>query len=299
MKRLLILGGLFGALLFPQTGWAQEDLFSVSKNTVGSPRYTEIMFGYNNAIATAEESVWDGDDAGGAAAGPVRCFANMNTGTTPTAANLFISSDDEGDAPGGDTTDGVIVTVEALDANWDPITITGVNLGVANAGGTLFKQIGSVALMRVNRVYVTSATPTGNLYIGLDSVTDTGDNGIPDTIATDHIAWVQIGFDELQQACYSVPNDYNAFITNVCMSHPPATGTGTIDFRIRSSVNGAVSRLIYRATLLLSTQVCHTFPTPLRFAELTDIEVTGLGSTSESGSATLSLVLIKNTLSGL
>lgn len=295
IKRLLTLGALFGGLLFllPQTAGAGDDLFGISSNTIASPRYTETVFGFNNSVASTEESIWDGDDASGAANGPVRCFANLNSGVTPTAAALYISSDDENDASDNNA---VSVTVEALDANWDPITIV-APLGAATASGTAFVQIGSVTLMRVNKAYVTTAAPAGNIYIGKDSA-DGGTDGIPDTIATDHVAQIAIGANETRQACYSVPNDYNAFLTDWCASNLSGNGTADVVFRIRESVNGAAARVRLRLNLGDTISECQTLSPPLRFAEFTDIEFTGV-STADDAGVTFGLVLIKNTLSGL
>lgn len=296
MKKLLLFLVAFG-LLVPGIGLG-DDLFGIASNPYGASRYTETIYGFNNAVETAEESIWFGDDLPTEDAGPLRCFANMNTGTTPTAANLYISSSDEGDAPAGDTTLGVLFTVEALDANWDPITITGVNLGVANAGGTLFKQIGSVTLMRINKVTVTSAAATGDIYIGLDHTTDTAADGVPDTIATDSVAVIDIGQNETAMACYSVPNDYNAFLTEWCISDLGLQGTAATTFRIRASVNGAASTVKTHLNVVEDAEECHTVSPPMYFGEKTDIEFTGL-STDDDATASFSLVLIKHNRQGL
>ncbi len=234
MNRLLLLGGLFGALLLPATpGITGDDIYSVAANTVHSPRYTVSLYGFNNSVASTEESVWDGDDATGAAAGPVRCFANMNTGATPTAAAIFMSSDDEADA-------GEIITVDALDANWDPVTIA-VTLGTNNTSGTTNVQIGSANLMRINRAYAGNTAIVGNVFLHLDDTI--GTDGEPDTPATDVVAMITIGANETNMACYSVPNNYDAFLTNVCVSNESTTGSALARFRIRSSENGEPARV--------------------------------------------------------
>ena len=294
MKKLLLLLAAFG-LLVPGISLG-DDLFGIATNPLGAGRYTETIYGYNNSVAGTEESIWDGDDASGAAAGPVRCFANMTTTGTPTAAALYISSDDEDDASDG--TGLVVVTVEALDANWDPITVV-APLGAASAGGTVFAQVGTVDLMRVNRAYVSSATnafPEGNIYIGLDDA-DTGANGIPDTIATDHVAQIVIGAAQTRQACYSVPNNYNAYLSEWCISDL-ATGAAATIFRLRSSVNGAIAQVELQLDIADGGERCHFFSPPMRFAEKTDIEFTGT-STADNSAARLSLVLIKDTKHGL
>jgi hypothetical protein len=296
MKKLLFSMGLVGALFCLPALAVGEDLFGIAANPIGADRYTETVYGYNNSVAGTEESIWDGDDASGAANGPVRCFANMNTAGVPTAAALYISSDDEDDASDG--TGEVVVTVEALDANWDPVTIV-APLGIASAGGTVFAQIGSATLMRVNRAYVSSATnafPEGNIYIGLDSA-DGGTDGIPDTIATDHVAQIAIGAGQTRQACYSVPNNYDAYLTEFCISDL-ATGAAATVFRLRSSVEGAIAQVELQLDIADGGERCHTFSPPMRFAEKTDIEFTGT-STADNSAASFSLVLIDDTKPGL
>jgi len=290
-------GGLPGAFLLLILGvggsTSAEDLFSIATHPVGSSRYTETVYGFNNAVESTEESIWYGDDLPTEDAGPIRCFANMNSGTTPTAAALYISSDDEND---GSDNDAVSVTVEALDANWDPVTIV-APLGAASASGTVFAQVGSSTLMRVNRAYVTTAAPSGNIYIGKDS-TDGGTDGIPDTIATDSVAVIAIGQNETAQACYSVPNDYNAYLTEWCISNLSGNGTGDVVFRVRASEEGAAAREKLRLNLSDGDERCHTVSPPMQFSEKTDIEFTGL-STDDDAAATFGLVLISNTQSGL
>ena len=287
MKRLLTLGLLFGGLLFPTTSVAGgDDVYSAGAASYGARRFTVDIFAFNNAIATAEESIWGGDDAISAGTGPARCFANMNSGTTPTAAAIFMSSDDEADA-------GEAVTVDALDANWNPVTIL-VTLGVTNTSSTANVQIGSANLMRINRAYVAGQTAVvGNIYLHLDDTI--GTDGLPDTIATDLVAHIAIGANETNMGCYSVPNDYTAFLSYLCVNNDVTTGTGVLDYRIRSSVNGQISRLklgpVRLATLVTD---CQDFSPPMAFAEMTDVEVTGLGGTSESATATFGLVLVKN-----
>ncbi len=299
MKKLLLLLAVFG-LLVPGISLA-DDIYSVGATPYGAARFTADVYGFNNAIATAEESIWDGDDASGAANGPVRCFTNLTATEVPTAAALYISSDDEDDSSDG--TGVVVVTVEALDANWDPVTIV-APLGAAAAGGTLFAQVGSQTLMRVNRAYVSSATaafPEGNIYIGKD-VSDGGTDGIPDTIATDHVAQIVIGANETRQACYSVPNNYKAYMSYLCVHNDTTTGTGIVDYRLRTRENGQPAKVRYGRFELASTlSSCQTFSPPMKIDEKTDIQVTGHGGTSESSSATFGLVLIKNgqSLSGL
>jgi hypothetical protein len=284
MKRLLTLGALFGGLLFPTVS-GSEDVFSVAAHSYGAAKFTADIYGHNGLVENAEESIWDGEDAISAGTGPVRCFSNMNTGTVPTAAAIFISSDDEADA-------GEEITVDALDVNWNPVTIVQA-LGVAAASGTVNAQIGTADLMRINRAYVAGRTAVvGNIYLHLDDTI--GTDGLPDTILTDLVAHITIGNNETQMACYSVPNDYTAFVTHICTDNDTITGSGTVDFRLRASVDGQISRVRWGPHVVADAAGdCRNFTQPLSFGEMTDIDITGL-STGDSASANIGLVLVKN-----
>jgi hypothetical protein len=283
-------------ILSPSIGWG-EDLFDAANNPTGASRFTVNKFGYNNDVDTAEESIWDVDDLPTEGDGPVRCFANMNTGTTPTAALLYISSDDEDDAADG--TGKVVITVEGLDGNWNLKSET-VALGDASASGTEFAAIGTGTWMRVNRAFVHSTSvvaPEGNIYIHKDDA-DGGTDGVPDTVATDAVAAITAGENQTLQACYSVPNGYNAFMTHWCISNA-GMGATALTLRWRASINGAASRNQSLMPLADATSDCSVIDPPHKFVEKTDIEVTGSDATSQNGAATFGLVLIKNTLSGL
>ena len=291
MKRLLTIGALFGGLLLFSIPSNAGDIYQAAANAYGAPRFTANVFGRNLDADTTEDSIWEGSDL----AGPIRCFDVIGT----TAVALYISSDDEDD---GSDNNAISVTVEALDANWDPVTIE-APLGAASAGGTLFVQVGSVTLMRVNRAYVSTTTAVqGNIYIHTDSV-DGGTDGVPDTILTELVASIAIGRDETHQACYTVPNNYNGFLTNFCTTNVDTGANAVMQFFLRSSVNGATSRvqesLQLAETVYQCTQHAPVGP-PIVFGEMTDIELTSDSSANNAQvSGSFDLILIKNTISGL
>jgi len=245
-------------------------------------------FGFNADVDTSEESVWDMDDLPTNTAGPGRCFANMAT----TAAPLCISSDNVADA-------GLGVTVEALDANWAPVTIS-ATLGVAavTSGTVLINPLGTVNLLRINRAYATSTALTGNIYIHKDCTADTGNNGIPDTPATDIVAGITAGENQTLQACYTVPLGFNALMTQFCIGNlSQAAAAQTVTFRLRKSVAGAASRTTELMALADSVQECVIHDPPSKFTEKTDIELTALaGGASQGTSGTFDLLIIPNTL---
>jgi hypothetical protein len=242
---------------------------------------TVNKFGRNADSDAQEESVWDGNDLGG----PIRCFDVIGT----TAVALYLSSDDENDASDNNA---VTVTVEYLDANWDPQSLD-VALGAASAGGTVFAQIGSGTIMRINRMYVTSSTaPAGNIYAGIDDVDGNAD-GIPDTILTDLVAGISIGENQTLQACYTVPNNFTALLTQYCTTNVTTAGNRTAVFRLRKSVEGAASRVQELLDLADTVYQCTTHNPPVVFAEKTDIELTATASGADaSTSGTFDLIIV-------
>jgi hypothetical protein len=247
---------------------------------VGSKISAVNKFGRNQDADTTEDAIWDGSDLGG----PIRCFTVIGT----TAVALYLSSDDENDA-------GEDVTVEYLDSDWDVNTVN-VTLGAASAGGTVFVQIGSETIMRINRMYATDTALVGNIYAGIDD-TDGDADGIPDTILTDYVAGIVIGENQTLQACYTVPNGFNAILTQWCVANINTAANATGTFRLRRSVEGAASRVQQLQDLGESVSECTTHDPPITFAEKTDIELTSdMSANNASVSGSFDLILVPNTM---
>ena len=282
---LLVLG-----LVVPSTSQAGDDLFAIANNGTGAPRFTVNKFGRNSDADTTEDSIYEGSDLGG----PIRCFADL----AATAVALYISSDDPSDASDG--AKPVTITVEALDANWEPVTIVQALGATVGATGSALTQIGSVTLMRVNRAYVSSTNPAlGNIYINADGV-DAGPDGVPDNVATKLVTGIVIGENQTLQACYTVPAGYNAFLTQFCTTNINTVANAVATFRLRKAVGGAASRVQELLELAESVYQCTLHDPPIKFGEKTDIELTTDSSANNaSASGTFDLVLISNTLSGL
>jgi hypothetical protein len=274
-------------LILPFTFGAAAGYLNVSDGRAHAFDGTNTVnkFGNNLDVDAAEESIWDADDLNSNAAGPARCWTNLSS----TAKALYISSDDENDASDNDD---VQFAVEGLDSSWDPKTETGVQLGVASAGGTVFAQIGTTTWLRVNRAYVTSTNaPTGNIYIH-DDATDADADGIPDEIATDTVAVITAGESQTLQACYTVADGFKALMTGYCIGN--VSGSGAVNFRLRKSVSNAASRTQEYQSLAANTSMCVTKNPPIVFDERTDIELTAIGSgaTNKDVSGTFDLVLM-------
>ena len=270
-----------GDLVLPFTYGAAAGYLNVDDGRSHPFKGTSTVnkFGFNDDMDQTEESIWDGNDLGG----PLRCFTIIGT----TAVALYVSSDDENDASDNN---GVEVTVEYLDANWDDQTVTAA-LGVASAGGTVFAQVGTEVIMRVNRAYTGDVAAVGNIYIATDT-TDGDADGIPDDIANQYVAGITIGEGQTLQACYTVPNGTVALMTRFFVGN--ASSVGNILYRLRASVEGAASRTKELHPVGSATPWLVPHDPPLRFAEKTDLELTGDGITgaNNDASGTFDLVLI-------
>lgn len=261
-----------------QTATLQVEM-AAALGLVGSA-FTVNKFGRNQDSDQTEDSIWDGSDRGG----PIRCFDVM--GTTPAA--LYISSDDENDA-------GLGVTVMALDGDWDEVTIE-ATLGVASASGTVFAQIGTVDLLRINRMYATSAALVGNIYAATDDE-DGGTDGIPDNILTELVASIEAGQNQTLQACSTVPNNFTALLTQFCTANLNKNANANATVRLRSSVEGAASRV--QEILQIGEEIyqCTVHDPPVVFVEKTDIELTNVASADDASiTGSFDLILFSNTM---
>jgi hypothetical protein len=244
---------------------------------------TVNKFGYNADVDTAEESIWDADDLPAEGDGPARCFTNIDV-DTPVA--IYVSSDDATDAELG-------IEIEVLDGTWAS-SMVAMELGVAAATtGTVYAQVGSTTLLRVNRAFATGDAFTGNIYIHIDAA-DADTDGVPDTPATDTIAVITAGENQTLQACYTVPLGFAAVVNQFCTSNITA-GIQTIDFRLRRSIEGAASRTTELYTLANGTYACTQHDPPIKFTEKTDIELTADASgVNALASGTFDIVLVPN-----
>jgi hypothetical protein len=232
-------------------------------------------FGYNAEVTDAdEESIWDVPDLGG----PERC----NTVVTDTATALFLSSSAAGDAT-------ETVMIEGLTTGFVPQTLE-VTLGATAATtGTVPAAAGT--WLRVNRMYATSADLTGDTYLS-DAATDTDTDGVPDDLGT-IVAAISAGENQTLQSCYTVPADYVAILTQVCVSNTVLGGANALDFRVRITDNaaGATSRTQVMFTQASGTTTCTETDPNRIFTEKTDIEITGAGTT-QAATTTFGLILL-------
>lgn len=277
----IIILSVIALISFSVQAESPEVVWGLSAAPYSQYEVTIQKFGYNADIDTAEESIWDMHDLPTAGTGPLRCFANM-----PSAVDLYVSSDSDSDV-------GLGIAIEVLDSNYVGSTVTMV-LGADAGTGTVFEQIGSTTLLRINRAYSTGVGFTGNIYIHKDSSDATGD-GIPDTPATDIVAGITAGENQTLQACYTVPLGFDAAIGSWCISNVSQAAVGTaVTFRSRGAFAGTAARTQILLSLGDETTQCHV-PIPSNvFPETTDIEITGSDATSQSAAGIFGIMLVNN-----
>lgn len=238
-------------------------------------------FGDDGDIDQVEESIWDADDLPTAGAGPGRCFVNSGA----TADTVFLSSSSDSDV-------GLVVTVEALDANHEPVNVD-VTLGSDAGTGTTAVQIGVVDLLRINRMFSPTSNLTGDIYASLDS--DVGTDGVPDTPATDIIAAITAGENQTLQACFTVKAGFTATLRNFCTSNISNAGNNAVVFRIRRNGVGFASRTQEKNEIANGVYTCTPHDPPIAFEEKTDIEMTALSAGNNAAvTATFDLLMFPN-----
>jgi hypothetical protein len=285
MKRLYVL--LLVVLLLPLTG-AERDIRTPSKHAHGAIQderltlgelvelgripgaYSVHKFGYNADVDTTEESVWDGNDAGG----PGRCFTVLTT-----AQALYLSSASASD----NTTKSVVI--DGLDANYERVqsAVTLNGLGFVAAGTWL----------RVNRMYMVGGANVGRIYLHTDDADAAVADGIPDSPSTQIVATITAGESQTLQSCYTVPAGFTAYIAAQCITNAGTGGANSITFRGRVSTTGAEPRRVqFKITLGQNNAECREVHPMATLPEKTDFEITASNSTSQAASGFFDMLLI-------
>jgi hypothetical protein len=222
-------------------------------------------FGNNADIDNVESSVWQGPDF----AGPERCPADT------TAFTLYISSDAAGDTE--------IISVSGLDGSWDAQTVEVTLAGLA------FTKVGATSgWMRINRAYNMGTTAlVGTVYLHIDSVDAAVADGIPDTPGTDIKTIVNVGEDQTLQACYTIPDGFDGYLTNFCASALAGGAGNPVTFRLRHYGNqGPVNRTQTKWTLANGSRQCQVFDPPVKHEARHMLEITGISTGAASNAAT-------------
>lgn len=218
-------------------------------------------FGFNTAVTTSE-TIWS----------PGGLY------TFPAAASVLTVVSDDADDAAGDT-GARTVTIEGLDANYEPVSATVTMDGTSPVSTT------GVSFLRVNRVYVatagSSATNEGTITIA---------NSTPTTLAS-----IAAGAGIAEQCVYTVPANNTAYITRYMLSSYNSTAG--------AATAGQIYIRPFGGAFLLATTVripgtgaftCEAdYPYPVTEKSDIDFRALALAGTSNV-SAQLQMVVIQN-----
>ncbi len=226
----------------------------------------QYIYGYNGAVSTTEETVWQ---EGGAYTHPA------------SASTMTVSSDDAGDAAAG--VGATEVTITGLDSNY-AVVVESVTMNGTTAVTT------TNSFLRINTLEVTNAGSTGEnagvVYIGTGTVT----SGKPANV----FGLIEKGENQSLHGFWTVPAGFTAYIMRqVAISHGNAASVAEISLRVRRF--GLFFRTINRFKLTRgSIQI--PFYVPLKLEERTDFQVRAIADTGNIDvSQGLDLLITSNT----
>jgi hypothetical protein len=226
----------------------------------------EFKFGFNPAVGTTEESIWD--------QGGLYVY--------PTAAiTMTVSSSSTNDAAAG--TGARTVAIAGLDANYREIGET-ITLNGQTAVNTVNQYL------RVFRARVTTAgsggTNAGNIHIGTGTVTA----GVPATT----YARVSAAEGQTLMAIYTVPAGYTAYIQQGTISTGTEQANQYVTARLKVRPFGEIFQTKTLVTLA-NEFIPFDFGVALAIPEKSDIEARAISSSQENAVAiTFSLILEEN-----
>lgn len=216
-------------------------------------------FGFNAAISTTEETIWDGQDKYSYAA---------------TADVLSIVSTSANDDLTG--TGAQKIKIEGLDENY-AIQIVEVDLDGTAAVTT------TETFLRVYRAYITQA--------GTSEVND-GDISI--SIGSTLSAKISAEQGQTLMAVYSVPAGFTAYITQWSFSSGASASNKYLDGRLIVRKNSGIVLTKARATIQ-NTAFVQDLPKATVVEEKDDIEIRAVTSSgTDAVSATFSVLLKRN-----
>lgn len=200
-------------------------------------------------------TIWDKNDT----LYPWSAFNTPGTLTvSTTTANGSLSTLDNGKS----------ITIEGLDSNYEPVSETITISGNSGTGTTLFK--------RVFRAYTSAANLT-QFRVSADG---------------SEVLRINISKSQTLMSIYTVPKNYNAFITKIgCTAESDADGTGQMFIRYRGS--GAF-RISHQFEVTGGGPYQYEFTIPIKIPEKTDVDVR-MTTRSNNGSytAVFDLILVK------
>lgn len=236
-----------------QVGRSEPFELQLSRGQI-TAHYRVHKFGFNPLINNTEETIWD---VGGIYAYP------------SSAVKMTATSTD------GANDDGVQLTIQGLDANYDELTET-ITLNGTGVGET------NQFFLRVYRAFIVgSQEPSGTINI---------------TNASATYARITLGDNQTLMCVWTVPAGYTAYLLQKDISCLTEANNKFGTIRLVSRVHGGVFRT-HDKTAIHNGHTEISYSTPIPFTEKTDIEVRAIGSSANSTlhvSATLDIVYIKN-----
>lgn len=236
-----------------QVGTSEPFELQISRGQIPG-HYRLHKFGFNPLINDLEETIWD---VGG-------IYAYPSSAVKMTATSTDSSNDD-----------GVQVTIQGLDANYNQLSET-VTLDGTGVGET------SGFFLRVFRAFIEgSQEPSGTINI---------------TNASTTYARITLGENQTLMSVWTVPAGFTAFLyqKDVTCFTDANDKYGTMRFITRKPGG------VFRTQDKYSVHTGHTelaYTTPIPIPEKTDIEARAIGSSSNAGlrvSTTFDITYIKN-----
>jgi hypothetical protein len=231
-----------------------------------------FQFGTNTNVGTAFSTLWPGG-------GTLYAY--------PSAATVLkISSASASDAAAG--TGARTVLVNGLDADYNEISET-----VTLNGQTAVNTVNSYLRFHYMEVLTAGSggTAAGILYAGVGVVT----SGVPATI----YGYVSVGYNVSEQALWTVPAGYTAYITSCAWT----SGNTTANVIITGSLNlrklGSVFVVESTCKMTAGNSFDRHFDTPIMVQEKTDIEMRAASSTAGSAvTGEFHVIYIQNDANG-
>jgi hypothetical protein len=231
-----------------------------------------FQFGTNTAVGTGFSTLWPGG-------GTLYAY--------PSAATVLkISSANANDASAG--TGARTVVVNGLDADYNEISET-----VILNGQTAVNTVNSYLRFHYMEVLTAGSggTAAGILYAGVGTVT----SGVPATI----YGYVSVGYNVSEQAFWTVPAGYTAYITSATWSSANTTANIAVTGSLNIRPLGGVFSVQSTCKMLAGNSFDRHFDTAVQVLEKSDIEMRAASSTAGSSvTGEFHVIYIQNDANG-
>jgi len=193
--------------------------------------------------------------------------------TAVAAQTLDVISDNDEDNGAGTDTGALTIVVEGLDVNYLEVSETIILNGLTNVTPSANSYI------RVNRAYVATAGSTGS---------NVGTITIDQTASNIDMAVIEPTYGQTMQACYTVPANKTAYLTQWATSSNAAIGASLthVDARVNTREFGTGAWRVREQYAMLShgtTSQTHEYVIPIALVSAkADIKLTGQTTTNNT-----------------